>query len=93
MTATELQEFWNAVAGRRRSAPCFIPWRKEVIMSPPVDIARAWKEEEYRKQLSDAERAQLPPHPAGLIELTENDLEAIAGGDSPEESTGCPYWY
>jgi mersacidin/lichenicidin family type 2 lantibiotic len=59
-------------------------------MSPPVDIARAWKDEEYRTQLSDAERAQLPPHPAGLIELTENDLEAIAGGCVLSE--GCEHW-
>jgi mersacidin/lichenicidin family type 2 lantibiotic len=61
------------------------------MMSRHVDIARAWKDEEYRRSLSDAERAQLPPHPAGLIELTENDLEAIAGGYDIMTDT-CEYW-
>jgi mersacidin/lichenicidin family type 2 lantibiotic len=60
-------------------------------MSRHVDIARAWKDEEYRKQLSDDERAQLPPHPAGLIERTENDLEAIAGGFVVMSDT-CEHW-
>jgi mersacidin/lichenicidin family type 2 lantibiotic len=29
-------------------------------------IIRAWKDENYRSTLSDYQRAQLPPHPAGL---------------------------
>jgi mersacidin/lichenicidin family type 2 lantibiotic len=46
---------------------------------PNIDIIRAWKDEEYRASLTDAERAQLPANPAGLIELEENELRAIAG--------------
>jgi mersacidin/lichenicidin family type 2 lantibiotic len=49
-------------------------------MSRHVDIVRAWKDEEYRKSLSAAERATLPESPAGLIELTEDDSDAVAGG-------------
>ena len=49
-------------------------------MSQPVDIARAWKDEEYRQSLSEAERARLPVHPAGLIELADANLDSIAGG-------------
>jgi mersacidin/lichenicidin family type 2 lantibiotic len=45
-----------------------------------VDIVRAWKDAEYRQSLSEAERAQLPDHPAGLIELTDAELEDVAGG-------------
>jgi mersacidin/lichenicidin family type 2 lantibiotic len=43
-------------------------------------IIRAWKDVEYRLSLSEAERAQLPEHPAGLVELTENELNPVVGG-------------
>ena len=42
---------------------------------------RAWKDEEYRLSLSEAERALLPANPAGIVELTEDDLGAAAGGN------------
>jgi mersacidin/lichenicidin family type 2 lantibiotic len=45
-----------------------------------LDIIRAWKDEEYRLSLSEAERALLPAHPAGLIELTDAQLGAVEGG-------------
>jgi mersacidin/lichenicidin family type 2 lantibiotic len=45
-----------------------------------VDVIRAWKDEEYRASLSAAELAELPAHPAGLIELGDTDLDAVAGG-------------
>jgi mersacidin/lichenicidin family type 2 lantibiotic len=45
-----------------------------------MDIIRAWKDEEYRNSLSEAERAALPEHPAELITLTDEDLGAVAGG-------------
>ena len=35
------------------------------------DIIRAWKDEEFRQSLSDAQRAQLPNHPAGTIEMSD----------------------
>jgi len=44
-----------------------------------VDIIRAWKDEEYRASLSEGERAKLPEHPAGLIELTDVELAMVAG--------------
>jgi mersacidin/lichenicidin family type 2 lantibiotic len=44
-----------------------------------VDIVRAWKDEEYRASLTEAERAQLPAHPAGLIELSDEQMKAILG--------------
>ena len=54
-------------------------------MSHP-NIIRAWKDEEYRRSLSEAERALLPSHPAGLVELTEADMGRIDGGLT---SGGC----
>jgi mersacidin/lichenicidin family type 2 lantibiotic len=43
-------------------------------------IIKAWKDEAYRQSLSDAERALLPANPAGLLELTDEDLAHVAGG-------------
>jgi mersacidin/lichenicidin family type 2 lantibiotic len=45
-----------------------------------LDIIRAWKDEEYRLRLSGAERAQLPEHPAGVIELLEPESASVQGG-------------
>lgn len=44
------------------------------------EIIRAWKDEEYRLRLSDAEQSALPQNPAGLIELADEDLGAVEGG-------------
>jgi mersacidin/lichenicidin family type 2 lantibiotic len=37
-------------------------------------VIRAWRDPEYRASLSEAERAALPDHPAGLIELGKAEL-------------------
>lgn len=55
----------------------------------PRDIIRAWKDEEYRESLSEAERAQLPEHPAGAAELTDADLEGVAGGLACPKTHHC----
>jgi mersacidin/lichenicidin family type 2 lantibiotic len=39
------------------------------------DIIRAWKDAEFRSNLSEAQRAMLPSHPAGSIELGDPSLE------------------
>ena len=44
------------------------------------NIFRAWRDPEYRNSLSETERAALPDHPAGWIELGTADLNDIAGG-------------
>jgi mersacidin/lichenicidin family type 2 lantibiotic len=44
------------------------------------NIIRAWKDAEYRHRLSAAEQSLLPEHPAGVIELTDADLDAVEGG-------------
>lgn len=45
-----------------------------------VDIVRAWKDEKYRQSLSQEQLSKLPEHPAGMIELTELELDRVAGG-------------
>ena len=45
-----------------------------------ANIIRAWKDEEYRLSLSEAERASLPANPAGLAGLTEAEMADVDGG-------------
>ena len=45
-----------------------------------IDVVRAWKDEEYRSSLTEAQRAQLPENPAGMIELTDEALNEVVGG-------------
>jgi len=54
-----------------------------------VDIVRAWKDAEYRASLSDAERALIPENPAGMVELTDEELEGVAGGQNSYGATAC----
>jgi mersacidin/lichenicidin family type 2 lantibiotic len=57
-----------------------------------VDIVRAWKDEEYRLSLTDEERAQLPKHPAGLIELDVDQMRAVVGqGPTTTATTKLPW--
>ncbi|MBR8834759.1 MAG: mersacidin/lichenicidin family type 2 lantibiotic [Stigonema ocellatum SAG 48.90 = DSM 106950] len=45
-----------------------------------VDIIRAWKDENYRNSLSDEQHSLLPKNPAGMIELSDEEMESIVGG-------------
>ena len=56
-----------------------------------LDIIHAWKDEEYRVSLSDAERAQLLEHPAGVIELSGSELASVQGGYGPLGGHLGPY--
>ncbi len=40
-----------------------------------VDVIRAWKSPAYRRRLTQAQRSQLPAHPAGVINLSEAGLD------------------
>ncbi|HEX6292734.1 MAG TPA: mersacidin/lichenicidin family type 2 lantibiotic [Herpetosiphonaceae bacterium] len=53
------------------------------------NIIRAWKDEEYRASLSETERAALPEHPAGLVELTDEELDLAAGGCDTRDWRAC----
>jgi mersacidin/lichenicidin family type 2 lantibiotic len=45
-----------------------------------MDIARAWRDTEYRASLTAAQQAELPEHPAGAVELDDEELAGLAGG-------------
>jgi mersacidin/lichenicidin family type 2 lantibiotic len=55
---------------------------KEEVCMCKFDVVRAWKDEDYRMSLSDAERRMLPTNPAGLIEISDSELGAVAGGEA-----------
>ncbi|WP_213451654.1 mersacidin/lichenicidin family type 2 lantibiotic [Rhizomonospora bruguierae] len=62
-----------------------------------MDIARAWKDPQYRAGLPVAERESLPMHPAGepgLERIDDAELEAIGGAGTAWIATlGCCNWY
>jgi mersacidin/lichenicidin family type 2 lantibiotic len=53
------------------------------------NIIRTWKDENFRNSLSEKERALLPANPAGLVELSDADLNAVAGGAQPQSTSPC----
>ena len=44
-----------------------------------LDVIRGWKDEDYRRSLSHEQRAMLPEHPAGVIELSDEEMDAAGG--------------
>jgi len=53
-----------------------------------VDVIRAWRDEKYYRSLTPEQQQSLPAHPAGLIELTDNDIRQVFGG-SGSSNTDC----
>ena len=62
-----------------------------------IDVIRAWKDEEYRSSLSEAQRAMLPENPAGFLELTDEELESVGGANAEMMqgivTLGCSYLF
>ena len=58
-----------------------------------LNVIRAWKDEAYRQSLSDAERAQLPRNPAGLIEMAEEEMGQINGGRPDTYTSYCEVFW
>jgi mersacidin/lichenicidin family type 2 lantibiotic len=47
------------------------------------DVIRAWKDPAYRATLSEEERASLPLNPAGLADLSDDQLRIASGAVTP----------
>ena len=60
----------------------------------PTNVIRAWRDPEYRSTLSSQELAALPSHPAGLIELSDDDLASASGLDEVSITVNppCTQW-
>lgn len=48
-----------------------------------TDVIRAWKDPAYRATLSEEERAALPLNPAGLADLSDDQLRIAGGAATP----------
>jgi mersacidin/lichenicidin family type 2 lantibiotic len=54
------------------------------------EIVRAWKDEAYRSSLSEAQRQYAGEnYPAGEMELSDAELEQIAGGAMKAGGGSC----
>ncbi|HZR40600.1 MAG TPA: mersacidin/lichenicidin family type 2 lantibiotic [Ktedonobacteraceae bacterium] len=52
------------------------------------EITKAWKDEEYREDLEQEKREQLPENPAGDTDLSEEELKGVEGaGEVPHSPT------
>lgn len=57
-------------------------------MKKKIDLARAFRDEDYYLSLTDEERAGLGAHPSGAIELESEELRAAVGSAfTPRGST------
>jgi mersacidin/lichenicidin family type 2 lantibiotic len=62
-----------------------------------MDVIRAWRDPEYRRGLSPTELEEIPPNPAGTVQLADVSLYEVSGygGMAPNFPTqgctgGCP---
>lgn len=49
-------------------------------MKKNIDVARAWRDEDYYLSLTEEERNSLGIHPAGTASIEDEVLKSIAGG-------------
>jgi len=54
---------------------------KEIVMN--ADLIRAWKDEMYRDGLTAEQLAAMPANPAGVLELSEDELAGVDGALTP----------
>jgi mersacidin/lichenicidin family type 2 lantibiotic len=56
------------------------------------NIIRAWKDVRFRKTLTSEELALLPENPAGIIDLSDQDLSFATGGTTVNSQCAsyCP---
>ena len=63
-------------------------------MKKNIDLARAWRDQDYYLSLTEEERASLGDHPAGVGPLEDEVLKSITGGcvctDYPPCDPGSP---
>jgi mersacidin/lichenicidin family type 2 lantibiotic len=53
-----------------------------------IDIIRAWKDDDYLESLNEEEKGLVPENPAGIIELSDREMQCVNGGFL-EQSFAC----
>lgn len=51
------------------------------------DFVRAWRDPAYRRSLSSEQLARMPEHPAGVVDLSDEQLASATGGKGGEVMT------
>jgi mersacidin/lichenicidin family type 2 lantibiotic len=54
-----------------------------------IDVIRAWKDPVYRASLSEEQRAALPMHPAGITDLSDDQLRIAGAGEVATTAPTC----
>lgn len=49
-------------------------------MKKNIDVARAWRDEDYYLSLTEEDRASLGAHPSGAKTVADDVLSSITGG-------------
>jgi mersacidin/lichenicidin family type 2 lantibiotic len=57
-----------------------MPEKEKPGKEKQIDIARAWKDPEYRKSLTPEQRALLPENPTGPPPASAEELREVVGG-------------
>ena len=48
-----------------------------------VDVIKAWKDQAYRKSLTEEQLASIESNPVADLQLSDEDMGAISGGIGP----------
>jgi len=54
-----------------------------------VNVVRAWRDRQYRENLSSEARAALPQNPAGIVSVDDDALRSITGGCTSTVGCNC----
>ena len=54
-----------------------------------ANVIRTWKDPLYRSTLTREELDQMPDHPAGFVELDDEQLRAISGSVAVTTAIDC----
>lgn len=54
------------------------------------DLIKSLKDERFRDGLSTEDQTAMPPNPAGVVELSDEDMELVVGGLAAQTGTGAP---
>jgi mersacidin/lichenicidin family type 2 lantibiotic len=45
-----------------------------------LNVIRAWKDDEFAGNLGEIDRKLFPENPAGLMAITDEEIDGVAGG-------------
>lgn len=54
-----------------------------------TDVIRAWKDPFYRASLPDEDQAALPQHPAGVADLTDDQIRTLGASGGTTTAPTC----